>query len=92
MHQLRTIALFNVTYKLVTMILVHRFRPFLGDLIGPFQSSFLLGKNTTDNILILQEVTTRLWKKKGKKGSMLYKFDLEKDMINSNGIHSIYSI
>lgn len=42
------------------------------------QSNFLPGKNTTDNIVILQEIVHTLKKKSGKKSIMIVKIDLEK--------------
>lgn len=49
----RPISLCNVLYKLVTKVLVHRLRPFLGDLISPLQSSFIPGRGTKDNAILL---------------------------------------
>lgn len=65
-------------------MLVNRLRPFLDEIIGPYQSSFLLGRRTSDNALILQEVIHSMRKSKKKKGDVVYKIDLEKayDHIN----------
>lgn len=47
-------------------------------LIGPAQSSFILRRLSTDNIIVVQEVVHSMRRKKGKKGWMLLKLDLEK--------------
>lgn len=74
----RPISLCNVLYKLVTKVLVHRLRPFLGDLISPLQSSFILGRGTKDNAILLQEIVYHMQKSKKKKGDIVFKLDLEK--------------
>jgi hypothetical protein len=76
--EFRPISLCNTVYKLITKILVNRLRPFLNQIVGPFQSSFLPGKGTTDNAIILQVVIHSMKKSKRKKGDMVFKFDLEK--------------
>ena len=76
--QFRPISLCNVSYRILTRFLVDRMRPFLSNLIGPHQSSFLPGRMTTDNIVITQEVIHTLMKTKSKKGGMILKIDLEK--------------
>jgi len=50
----------------------------LDQIIGPFQSSFLPGRSTSDNAIILQEVVHTMRKSKRKKGDVVYKLDLEK--------------
>lgn len=67
-----------MTYKLITKVLVNRLRPFLNDLIGPMQSSFLPGRGTMDNSLVDQEVVHQMSVSTSKKGSMTFKIDLEK--------------
>src|ERR1044072_2694178 len=52
----RPISLCNVVYKIVTKVLVNRLRPFLDDLVGPLQSSFISGRGTTDNAILAQKI------------------------------------
>jgi hypothetical protein len=58
--------------------MVNRLRSFFNQIVGPFQSSFLPGKGTTDNAIILQEAIYSMRKSKRKKGDMVFKIDLEK--------------
>lgn len=45
--------------------------------MGPFQSSFLVGQSTTNNLFITQEVVHSM-KMQGQQGMMIMKFDLHK--------------
>jgi len=76
--QLRPIVLCNVSYKLVTKCVVQRLKTVLSDLISPAQSSFVPGRQITDNILIMQEVLHSMRRRSGTKGWMAIKIDLEK--------------
>jgi hypothetical protein len=58
--------------------MVNRLRPFLDQIVGPFQSSFIPGRGTTNNAIILQEAIHSMRKSKRKKGDMVFKIDLEK--------------
>ena len=78
MSQFRPISLCNVVYKLITKVLVNRLRPFLMDLVGPLQNSFIPGRSTTDNVIIAQEILHHMHRSKGKKGNMAIKIDLHK--------------
>lgn len=49
----RPISLCNVLYKIVTKVLMNRLRPLLSDMISPLQSSFIPGRGTTDNAILL---------------------------------------
>lgn len=63
---------------IITKILVARIRPLLAKIISPFQSNFIPGRSTNDNIIITQEVLHTLRGKKGKKGGLIFKIDLKK--------------
>ncbi|KAG7552028.1 Reverse transcriptase domain [Arabidopsis thaliana x Arabidopsis arenosa] len=47
-------------------------------LIGPARSSFIPGRLSSDNIVVVQEAVHSMRRKKGRKGWMLLKLDLEK--------------
>lgn len=55
-RNLRPISLCNIRYKIITKLLVHKFRPLLCSLISPFQSSFLPGRRISDNIVVTQGI------------------------------------
>lgn len=74
----RPISLCNVLLKLISKIMVRRIRPFLDDIVGPLQSSFIPGRGTSDNALIAQEIVHHMHKKKGKVGYLMFKIDFEK--------------
>lgn len=74
----RPISLCNVLVKFLSKIIVNRLRPFLKDIIAPTQCSFIPGRGTTDNIVIVQEAIHSFAKKTGRVGHLLLKIDLEK--------------
>ncbi|CAL1402624.1 unnamed protein product [Linum trigynum] len=76
--QLRPIYLNNVCLKSITKAMTCRLKPLMRKLISPHQSSFIPGRQTTDNIIVVQEVLHSLRKRKGKKGGLVFKIDLEK--------------
>lgn len=71
------ISLCNITYKIITKVMVNKIKPILGDLISKEQSSFIPGRQIIDNILAYQEVLHTMRTKQGKKGIMVLKVDLE---------------
>ena len=75
----RPISLCNIVYKVLTKIIVARLRPYLGNLISPFQTAFMLGRKGTDNMIIAQEIIHSLGKKKGIVGYMALKINLAKE-------------
>ena len=78
MSQFRPISLCNVLFKMLTKIMVIRLKNVMPKLIGPAQSSFIPGRLSTDNIVVVQEDVHSMKRKQGKKGWMLLKLDLEK--------------
>ena len=74
----RPISLCIVTYKTVTKIIANRLQELLPDLIGPHQTSFVLGRHITKNIIVAQETIHFIRRKKWCKGFMAINVDLEK--------------
>lgn len=77
-NQFRLIAICNTNFKMVTKILASRLSVILPNLIAPYQSSFIKGRSTVDNVLIFQKVIHFLKALKGKKSFMAINLDLEK--------------
>lgn len=76
--QFRPIGLCNVIYKIITKVRISRIKPILPCLISNTQSSFVPGRQITDNIVIVQEVIHTMHRKQGSKGFMAIKIDFEK--------------
>lgn len=74
----RPIGLCNTIYKIITKILANRIKPFLDQLISPYQASFMKNRRASDNAIIIQEMISKFNKLKGKQGHMILKIDLEK--------------
>ena len=77
-NHFRPIGLCNSVYKIVTKVVVNRFKPLLPSLISPTQCSFVPRRQITDNIIIVQEMMHTMRRKQGKKGLMAVKIDFEK--------------
>ena len=45
-----------MVYKVITKVLVNHLRPYLNDLIGSLQISFIPGWSFADNVIVAQEV------------------------------------
>lgn len=76
--QFRPISLRNVIFKIFTKAMVLRLKQLMPKLIGPSKASFIPGRLSSDNIVIVQEAVHSMRRKKGRKGWMLLKLDLEK--------------
>lgn len=78
MSQLRPISFCNVSYKVLTKIVVNRLKPFISKIISPFQTDFVPTRSIHDNIIVAQEMVHSMTKMKGKKGFFAIKVDLAK--------------
>lgn len=76
--QLRPIGLSNVTYKIITKVIVNRIKPLLPHLIYNTQGSFVPGRQISDNIIIVQEVIHTMRRKQGNRHLMAITIDFEK--------------
>ena len=87
----RPIGLCNVIYKVVTKMISRQLKYLMPKLIGPSQCSFVPGRQSSDNILVAQEVMHSMRFKTGEKGFMVIKVDLEKayDRLNWQFIKDI---
>lgn len=54
--QFRPISLCNVSYKIISQIIVKRLRPLLESCISKNQGAFAPGRSIHDNILIVHEI------------------------------------
>ena len=77
-NHFRPISLCNVSYKIISKIMVSRLKPYMDRLITPFPNAFVQGRNITNNILIAHEIFDILKRKKGrKKGFGVLKVDMQ---------------
>ncbi|KAL5567950.1 hypothetical protein UlMin_024525 [Ulmus minor] len=77
-NHLCPIAVCKIVFKVISRLLADRLKPFLSRLICPIQGAFFLGRSKHDNSVIIQEVIHALKRKKGSKGWMGLKIDLQK--------------
>lgn len=76
--QLCPISLCNVVFKLVTKTIIARLKSILLGVVAPTQSSFVLERSITDNVIIVLEILHTMRTRARKKGIMAVKIDLEK--------------
>lgn len=67
-----------MAYKIITKALVNRIKVVLPHITSNTQTSFVPGRQITNNIVIVQEVIHTMRKKQGAKGYMAIKIDFEK--------------
>ncbi|WOL07126.1 hypothetical protein Cni_G15863 [Canna indica] len=74
----RLIALCNVTYKIVSKVLVNKLKAHISFLISEEQSAFVSGRKMHDSILMVSELVDVISKSKRKWPYIILKLDLEK--------------
>lgn len=76
----RPISLCNMIYKLVSKVLSNRLKQILSLLISKNQSTFMLGRLITDNVITAYEALHSMkTRHKGRKGIMTIKLDISKE-------------
>jgi hypothetical protein len=74
--QFRAICLLNVSFKIFTKVAVNRITKITEDLISPSQTTFMLGRNIMEGVVILHEPIHELLRKK--MNGVILKLDFEK--------------
>uniref|UniRef100_A0A803PCR1 Reverse transcriptase domain-containing protein n=1 Tax=Cannabis sativa TaxID=3483 RepID=A0A803PCR1_CANSA len=89
----RPIALCNVSYKLISKILANRMRFLLPRIVSPNQTALVKGRSITENTMIAREIVHSMKKKRGTRGFMMIKIDMEKayDKLDWNFIIQVLS-
>jgi hypothetical protein len=77
-HHFRLISLCNISYKIVSKILTNRLKHVLPKIIYPLQFAFVPGRNIQDNCILAHELIHTFKNKRGRKGFMFLKMDMEK--------------
>lgn len=77
-NQFRPISLCNVTYKIITKVIVNRLKPIMPSIISPYQTGFIPTRSIHENIVVAQELLHSMGKMRGKNGFFAIKVDLAK--------------
>lgn len=87
MKEFRPIALCNVSYKIITKVLVNRLKEHLSNIISENQNAFIPGRMISDNFVIAHEVFHSLKARKRHASSIWQlRHILLKHMIDWSGI------
>jgi hypothetical protein len=77
-NQFRPISLCNVTYKIMTKIVVNRLKNIITKVISPSQTGFVPRRNISENIVVAQEMLHSMAKMRSNIGYFAIKVDLAK--------------
>jgi hypothetical protein len=76
--QFRPISLCNVSYKVLTKVIVNRLKPLMPTIISPYQTGFVPTRSIHENIVVAQEMVHTMYKMRGRTGFIAVKVDLAK--------------
>lgn len=81
-QQYRLICSLNVSFNIFTKVLANRLTKVVDTVVNPSQTTFLLGRNILERVMVLHETVHELHHKK--KDGLILKLDLEKsyDKVN----------
>ncbi|XP_026410582.1 uncharacterized protein LOC113305796 [Papaver somniferum] len=85
----RPISLCNVSYKIISKLLVSRLKKVLNKIISPSQTAFISGRLIHDNIVISHEFIHSMKKTKDKDGCVAIKLDMSKALKELSGPSSL---
>lgn len=74
----RPVSLCNTLYKVITKIIVERMKHILPVLISLNQNAFLANRGPDTNMIVATEIVHSIANRKGKRGWLAFKIDLEK--------------
>lgn len=75
--EMRPILLSNFINKIFSRIIHERIKKILPDLISPEQTGFITGRSISKNILLAQDIITKI-RKRGKLANLVIKLDMMK--------------
>jgi len=80
------ITLCNITYKTITKVFINMLRMVTNTLVSPCESSFIPWRQSRDNIIVAQEFSHVVKRRRSGKGSMVIKKTWRKPMIGWSGV------
>lgn len=85
----RSIALMNVTYKILSYYNVDRVKPFKEKIIRDYQSGFRENKSKIDQIFIIRQLYQKTWEFNQELHTLYVDFKKAYDSINRKSIYKI---
>ena len=91
-QKFRPIFLLNVSFKIITKVLMNRLSKVVNPIISPIQTAFVKGRYIMEGVVILHEAINSI--KMKKQNAMLFKVDFEKayDKIKWPFVHKMLKL